>query len=323
MVPVVVGTILEGFGAAIMGSRLYLRRHRGQPFDRGDYVTMFCILCVVYGMIAPQILVAYGTAWDMSDHPHAMTPEEIERRRIATKMILADQAIYAVFLWAQKAIVLFFVDRVLGVLPWLYTWIRVYWGLLFLSFAIVLAAVFTQCQPLHLYWQIVPIQSCIVNRRNFRVFVLINVATDALLTLLPLPWIIQVKRPWSRRLGIVGVFSTGIFLVGIGMVRYPFSTSPDFLYLQSFWIPFEGFMSVVVAHVPTIYSLRHPRTPDPPPPIERVPREGVVRSAESIMITRTVDVGNFSVDDRTMSLSLPSRDERLGSDEHLVPNRHG
>jgi hypothetical protein len=61
-----------------------------------------------------------------------------------------------VSLWLQKSIVLLLYRRILFGLPWTDLVMNVYWGILAATYVVIQVVTFTDCRPLHLYWQVVP-----------------------------------------------------------------------------------------------------------------------------------------------------------------------
>ena len=59
-------------------------------------------------------------------------------------------------IWIQKSVVLLLYHRLLAGLPWPERIMKVYWVILFVTMIPVQVSCFTECHPLHLYWQVVP-----------------------------------------------------------------------------------------------------------------------------------------------------------------------
>lgn len=58
--------------------------------------------------------------------------------------------------WIQKSVVLLLYKRMLGGLRWPDQIMNIYWITLGVSYAVVQICTFVDCQPLYLYWQVVP-----------------------------------------------------------------------------------------------------------------------------------------------------------------------
>lgn len=69
------------------------------------------------------------------------------------------------------------------------------WVTLAVTFIIVEIATFIDCQPLHLYWQVVPDPgTCYKAIKQLVIFGALNIFTDILLIVLPLPALMRVRR---------------------------------------------------------------------------------------------------------------------------------
>ncbi|RAK95334.1 uncharacterized protein BO80DRAFT_439460 [Aspergillus ibericus CBS 121593] len=314
---IILGYCLAMVSISIMGLRLYMRRYRGQSFTLSDYLTMFCCCCLVFIMNATLLCSMWGSSAYASTKN--MTPLEKEHVKMGSKLSFAGFHIYAAYLWAQKAVVLCFIERLLGLLPWPYIWIRVSWGILIVTFIALELVNFTVCIPLHYYWQIEPPHTCSQAVYPLACLIILNCATDALLLILPLPWLFKVRQPLCRRIQLLALFSIGGFLIIIAILRLAYYDNIYDVSLQLVVNPIEECLSAIVANFPTLWSLRRAREPAPrPDPVRPVPRKKP-RALHSILITETVDVEHCALEDRTQSTTT---DQSMGdeSDGHLVRN---
>ncbi|KAJ5485714.1 hypothetical protein N7530_000014 [Penicillium desertorum] len=81
-------------------------------------------------------------------------------------------------------------------------------------------------------------------------------ATDVMLIIIPMPWLARLRLPIARRLQLIGIFSIGILLVIIAMLRLPIGDRDVSQHQRHTWGAVEGFCAAFVANVPTLYSLR-------------------------------------------------------------------
>ncbi|PYI00834.1 hypothetical protein BO78DRAFT_29849 [Aspergillus sclerotiicarbonarius CBS 121057] len=313
--------VLGMLAIGIMGLRLYMRRHRGQPFNLSDYLTMFCCFCLVYFMNATLVCSLWGTATYAPTGE--LSPVEKEHLQIGSKIAFVGLYIYGAYLWAQKAVVLCFIERLLGLLPWPYIWIRVSWAMLIVSFIAVELVYLTACRPVHLYWQVEPApDACSRVAYPFINLFILNCATDVLLLVLPLPWIFKVRQPLCRRVQLLGLFSIGLLAIALAIFRLAAYECIFDGSLQVILNPIEEFLSAIVANFPTLWSLRRARVPAPPPDPVRPPPKRVPRALDSIMITETVDVEHCALEDRTQSTTTTDQSWGDDSDGHLVRKNH-
>lgn len=87
----------------------------------------------------------------------------------------------------------------LGALPWPERIIKAYWVILLLTLIPTTIVCFVECRPFQLYWQVVPDPGkCSEGGIQMKTLVAMNVLTDVLLIILPIPWLLRVKRPLMK-----------------------------------------------------------------------------------------------------------------------------
>ncbi|OJI80081.1 hypothetical protein ASPTUDRAFT_193517 [Aspergillus tubingensis CBS 134.48] len=327
---IIVGYLLATLAISIMGLRLYMRRYRRQSFVISDYITLFCCLLLVYIM---NITLVFGTLGNVANTYMAgevPSRADIKRSQMSSKVTYAGAIIYFTYIWCQKAVVLCFINRLLGVLPWPYIWIRVMWAILGVTYITLLLLFLTICRPLSLYFQVYPDPGpCIRSTYQISAHAVFNCVTDVMLIILPIHWLLKIRRPWYKRAQLIGLFSIGIVLVVISALRFPFHQGSLDTSLQTILSPIEELLSALVANVPTLYSLRRARQPETPPHPTQPPPKRFPRAVDSIIIMQTVDVEESRTDDQTLSTTITDRalsttmadrDLNDDSDGHLVRN---
>ncbi|KAE8368942.1 hypothetical protein BDV27DRAFT_27830 [Aspergillus caelatus] len=316
------------FGAlseALMLLRLVMRRCRGQHLILSDYLTIACIgLVLARSAFATVILVWGNNHMDRSVTDISST--EIYRRQVGSKLTLVNRLVYNVYLWLQKAVVLLLCQRILAGLPWPERIIKACWTLLVASFAAVQITTFVDCRPLHLYWQVMPDPgSCIEAHTQLVTLISMNISTDTMLMMLPMPWILRVKTSWMRRLQLVGLFAIGLLLIAIAIVRLPSFDDNTSQLNRNTWGSVEEFLAAFVANVPTLYTLRRRAEKRYPTYYSHGASEGRVGGSrqlpfnEGILVTNSVQL-EYMVDDRHKSQGSDHNVVRQNSDEHLVGN---
>lgn len=72
-----------------------------------------------------------------------------------------------------------------------------------------------------------------------------------------MPTLFSVKRSLGNRFRLAGLFSLGVFLVAITIIRLPLNFSHGTQQVnRTTWASVEAFAAAFVANVPTIYTLR-------------------------------------------------------------------
>ncbi|PYI23439.1 hypothetical protein BO86DRAFT_397138 [Aspergillus japonicus CBS 114.51] len=287
--------LFGGLGALIMILRLFLRKYRHQRFEPADYCTVFCLvtlLACVSLLTAISVITLTRDARLQAQH---FTDKLLEEQLLKNKMLVAHQAIFRAYLWGQKAVVLLFISRVLEGLAWPFIFVRISWAILLLSFGAVELEMFMVCD----YRKKKP---CLGRVGNLVAYILLNGLTDLILIVLPLPWLIRVKRPWHRRLQLIALFSVGFLCIIATILRAPIHRDTQDLVGQGYWTAVEFIASAIVANFPTLYSLRRARKPETPiyPDNPYPARRGgsKVRSATSIELQESLDMDHLDADPR-------------------------
>ncbi|CAG8975613.1 hypothetical protein HYALB_00006820 [Hymenoscyphus albidus] len=88
---------------------------------------------------------------------------------------------------------------------------------------------------------------------------ILNIFTDIMLIILPLPTLLKLKRSGYAKFRILFLFTLGIFLVAITVIRLPFNFK-DLTFQEHLTTltSVEIFVAAFIANTPTLYALRKP-----------------------------------------------------------------
>ncbi|KAL3421209.1 hypothetical protein PVAG01_07654 [Phlyctema vagabunda] len=242
-----------------MGVRLFMRNFRGQKFSVSDYLTVGAIIFLIARVCTIHFVLVYGTNnIKASLRTIQFAVSDIQERQIGSKLALVTRFCYNNYIWLQKSVVMLLVQRVLDGPCWPETTIRIYWILLAVTFTVVQIMTFVECRPFHLYWQVVP-DPGICTRARVQVIVLgtLNIFTDILLILLPMPRLLKLRLSSVTRLRIIGLFSLGIFVVIVTLIRLPLNLkNSNSQVSRTILASAEILAAAGVANIPTLYALR-------------------------------------------------------------------
>ncbi|PYI17347.1 hypothetical protein BO99DRAFT_434581 [Aspergillus violaceofuscus CBS 115571] len=267
-VSVILQCLFAAMAWAVMGARLWLRKHRCRRFDAGDYMTMLCMLTLLLSLIMISVYQKFKVR-SLLQKPGGLTPHDLAIAKRLTRVYVGYTYVYIIYLWGQKSVVLLFIQRIWGGLPWPHIWILVAWGYLALTFSFAIIGWSVSCTgPVH---NIVltghPPVNCLNSKGSLYSYVAQNTSSDLLLIILPIPWLLQVHRPWSQRLLLIGLFSLGLLVAAASLARaFLSSTNQGINVIITL---FEVLLSALAANLPTLYSLRRrkqapaPSTLDP------------------------------------------------------------
>ncbi|KAH6672397.1 hypothetical protein B0J14DRAFT_655281 [Halenospora varia] len=244
----------------LMAVRLIMRKVRGQRFDLGDKLTFFAMFCLMARLGFIHVVLIWGSnnvsaAFRAN---HKFTSWEIYQREMGSKLTITSRPFYNTYLWVQKSVVLALYQRILSDVYHTKIIIKAYWAILAVTYVVIQVAVFTDCRPIHLYWQVVPDPgTCSQALGELVILGGLNIFTDILLIILPLPTLLKVNKSLGSKLRLVSLFSLGIFLVIITVIRLPFNIKKGGMQInRTTWASVEAFVAAFVANIPTLYTLR-------------------------------------------------------------------
>ncbi|KAJ5976848.1 hypothetical protein N7501_000190 [Penicillium viridicatum] len=241
--------------------RLLVRKLKGFKFVLGDYFAMGAIFCALARLGLVHVIIIWGTN-NMSAkfrHTHNFTPEEVRRREIASKLVLANRVFYNSYLWLQKSALLDTYRRLLTHLSWEKVTMISYIGVFAATYIIVQIVTFTECDPFNHYWIVMPDPGkCSQAQLQLIVLVsgVLNVITDIMLIALPIPILVMVKRSAIEKIQLAILFAVGLFIVAITIARLPQNAKNSTVQVnRTTWASVELLAAAIVANAPILYGL--------------------------------------------------------------------
>jgi hypothetical protein len=152
--------------------------------------------------------------------------------------------------------VLDLLSRLIMKLPFERRLLYIIWATLLLTFVASITTVFTSCTPIRRAWQINPNPGdCTIGSIWIYTYEVCNIITDVLLMAIPFSLIMSAKISIMQRLRILALFSIGLFLISISIVRIIRGRDSRSQAGHTLWASLEVFFASVVAVTPTIYAL--------------------------------------------------------------------
>ncbi|KAF2087760.1 hypothetical protein K490DRAFT_65599 [Saccharata proteae CBS 121410] len=253
--PIVVTTVFGFLAVLTTFMRIISRRMRKLPFEADDYfipVALF-FLFAEYGL-----QIACHVAGGVGRHAVDIDPEDVVK---TLKLILPFEALYGVILMFIKLSILHFYLRIFGSDKH-FRWAAYGVGAIVVMWMMsVVIETFLLCRPLAYNWD----QSIagVCGQRN-TVYVsagVINMITDVMCMVLPAPTIWKLQLPLARKIALIFLFSLGIFITIISIIRIesllaisftdPTWTLPSGL----MWTVLEPELGIINANLPVIRPL--------------------------------------------------------------------
>ncbi|KAL4937822.1 hypothetical protein BDV06DRAFT_202191 [Aspergillus oleicola] len=252
----VIVTIALGVVAiATVVLRVVSRRIRQVSLGLDDYLMLVAIWFIIASTILVITTVTHG---GVGLHVSEVDQEDLI---YTMKMIIPMQSLYGVGLSLIKTSLMVLYYRLFGtkrsIRIAIYITGAVVWAW---GFSIVLES-FLLCQPIEFnYNPFLPGGTCGHRNAAFVVAGVLNMFTDFMVMLLPVPYIWKLQLPIGRKIGLVVTFCLGLFVSAISMVRVFSLISIDFedatytLPMPLMWSIVEEQLAIVAANLPI---LRH------------------------------------------------------------------
>ncbi|KAH7127436.1 hypothetical protein EDB81DRAFT_142016 [Dactylonectria macrodidyma] len=212
------------FCAAIIVLRLSGRYVRVEKLLREDKIVAGALLPLVMRAVCVHFVLKYGTN-NVNLDGLDLTEDEINKRVIGSRLVMASRIFYAAVLWIIKYTTLEFFSRLAGatrkklhamiilVMRWT----------LGLTFIAVIVSDLAECQPFSHYWQVTPDPGpkCRQGLAQMLTMGACSVATDLVLIAFPIPIILSSQIATKRKVLLVMLFSLVFVTVGITLYRMP------------------------------------------------------------------------------------------------------
>ncbi|KAK4073914.1 hypothetical protein H0G86_003371 [Trichoderma simmonsii] len=280
----------------IMGVRLWGRKNARQDFNLGDRLTMAAAACALIRLGMIHVVLTWGTnnmtAAQRQDHH--FTSKEIYQREIGSKLSIANRVFYNSYLWLQKLVLLDLYRRLIHDLPYERWILSSYLSVFFVTYTIVQVFTFSECKPFHLYWQVLPDPGpCAQAQMQLIVLGVLNIVTDFMLIVLPIPVILKLKAPLARKAQLFALFTLGIFIIAITIIRLPINSSHPYSQVnRTTWASTELLTAAIVVNAPTLYSFWNKRRREKSTPREQA--QGDSDKADDRIAMETIGGSTFS-----------------------------
>ncbi|KAJ5280480.1 hypothetical protein N7478_005852 [Penicillium angulare] len=256
---VIIHWVFTWVAIGLITLRLLLRKLKGFKFVLGDYFAMGAIVCALARLALVHVILIWGTN-NMTEsfrNSHNFTPEEIRRREIASKFVLANRVFYNSYLWLQKLVLLDTYRRLLKHLRWEKITMISYIGIFAATYATVQIVTFTECDPFNHYWMVLPDPgTCCQAQLQLIVLGVLNIVTDLMLIALPIPILVLVKRSTVEKFQLAVLFAVGFFIVAITIARLPLNAENSTAQVsRTTWASIELLAAAIVANAPVLYGL--------------------------------------------------------------------
>ncbi|APA09108.1 hypothetical protein SS1G_03001 [Sclerotinia sclerotiorum 1980 UF-70] len=210
------------FSAVIILFRVCGRYIRTEKLFKEDWLALACLIPLFCRMALVHVVLLFGTNNAIIED---FSERALYRRAIGSKLVLVSRIFYAATLWMLKLTISEFFKR-LTINIWTRsherTLIFIRWFLLVTFIAVIIADI-SECQPINHYWQVTPDPGAKCRQGYAQLLTMgtVNVLTDLLLVLFPVPIIISSTMRIKRKIQLVLLFAGSLIPAGITLYRIP------------------------------------------------------------------------------------------------------
>jgi len=207
-----------------------------------------------------QLIGQHGTNAVPPDQWATLGPEEIWNYELGSKYLITGWVFYTSGLWCMKGCMLLFYRRLLRGI-WLEKSIKYVALALATTYLASLFTIFFHCSPFRKNWQVIPDPggTCTLPVINTVVIGALNIATDLILLLIPVPLLIKVNISLLRKFFIGSLLSSGIFVIIATVLRIYFCVKSKGVNDVTIWAVRECTVALLVINLPIIapFFIRH------------------------------------------------------------------
>ncbi|ROT40668.1 hypothetical protein SODALDRAFT_376440 [Sodiomyces alkalinus F11] len=212
------------FCTVIILLRVTGRFIRSEKLFREDRIASLALIPMYLRMGCVHFILHHGTNNAQLEGVN-LTALALERKTIASGLVLASRIFYAATLWILKETILEYFRRLTESASERYAarahmFIRCALGVTFVA---ILISTLAECQPFHGYWQVLPDPGgqCRQAYAQLITFAVCNVLTDLMLVFFPIPMILQSALGTKKKVQLTLLFSLSLVVVGITLFRVP------------------------------------------------------------------------------------------------------
>ncbi|KAI5846076.1 hypothetical protein BZA05DRAFT_406894 [Tricharina praecox] len=246
----VVAYVVYAICFLLMPLRLFATYTRTHRWRTDDYWMAFALCVLIVRAVATPIVLNNRTN-NFGSGQEVMSEGEIGRREFGSKIVIVVRACYAVFIWCMKFCVLAFYGRIVVQLRQYERFIKPLWVVLAATFVAAILSTFLE-------WQVLPSPShhCTTSEIQLYTTGACNLTTDLLLLGFILPIILRLNLPLRTKIQIATLFSLGVFVMIITIIRLPFVVRNQALQQwRTLFANFEILASCIVANAPVLYRI--------------------------------------------------------------------
>ncbi|PKY07415.1 hypothetical protein P168DRAFT_279388 [Aspergillus campestris IBT 28561] len=250
-------------GMCFLALKVFTRVHsfgiRGLQLD-----DLFAVLAMIFWTLVSVIILylqKYGSniadAKTVDSFPDSMVPNLI----LGSKLAFTNWIWYLSYIWSLKGVLLCLYHKMtIDGRAGTHRHRTVYLASAFcaITYLACLLAHVCVCTPITKNWQVRPYpgEKCTLRKDLYVVIAILNVASDLLVMIIPIPILLKLQIPPARKIILIILFCSGIFVMISTVLRAYYSIkSINTLTIALGWADRECFVAAIIASLPGIKPL--------------------------------------------------------------------
>ncbi|PBP24880.1 ubiD family decarboxylase [Diplocarpon rosae] len=208
--------VLTALSILLILARLFLRRLKHESFVPDDWLMLAASLFYI-GLTATRPTVVWNGTNTAQTAPERLQDDAVARIIVGSKLVLVGRLFYLTYLWCLKGCVLIYLTRFKIQADELLA-VKVAAALVVGSWLMCFFAIFLECRPFQLYWQVLPqAPECAKAVIDLVLMESANAVTIILIMAIPLPLILRTTISLKAQLQLLALYLLILFLIFISV----------------------------------------------------------------------------------------------------------
>ncbi|KAG6031269.1 hypothetical protein E4U41_007642 [Claviceps citrina] len=221
-----------------------------------DYLMVIIMLADTIIIIVINIISTTATNLIDPKYPASLLPEDVRERVFGSKMVVLEEQMQCLTIWLNKACLLLMYHRLTMTLKsnLVVKLVACYVALGFVLMEILYLGVW--CRPFDQYWAVPPNSiQCSAATNHLITNAVLNISSDIMIILIPIPIFIQSRLALKKKLILVGVFALGIFTIFSAILNKYHSFKSPFGSTWTYWYIRESSTAIIVTNLPLTWTV--------------------------------------------------------------------
>ncbi|KAI8718098.1 hypothetical protein NCS52_00887800 [Fusarium sp. LHS14.1] len=221
-----------------------------------DYLMLFAMITDTVLMVGMSIVSKTSSNLIDPNDKHVMSQAEIDERVHGSKWVLVVEQMQIITIWTMKYCLLLMYNRLTMSLR---QNIAVKFVAGYVTLGLVLMEILylgVWCRPFNQFWAVPPKNTqCATQTNHLIVNTVLNISSDVMIILIPMPIFLKSQLPLKRKLVLIGVFALGAFTILSAILSKFYSFNEPFGSNWTFWYVRESSTALLTSNLPYIWTL--------------------------------------------------------------------